>query len=296
MQRVMRLAFPRDAVLARWEMTHAGIGDETIESWLIDDFLRRMHRGVYHVGGGALTCRGRLRGAMHRGGKNAYVAGYGALYLGRAIQREPYRIELVSTTSDRDFDAVRVRRTTSLPARERVEYDGIRSVSVARAITDLAHDNPPLRLVRWMRNAEFHGNLRIEDVRAAEHRLASRGHAPALRTALHELEADNGGTDSALEDHLLELMIGAKLPLARVGCPIQGVLNDDERVDFLFAEYGLVIEADGPHHLEPVQRAIDRRRDRDLRKAGYRVLRFWWYEIEDEPAKVLDAIRIALSA
>jgi hypothetical protein len=255
-----------------------------------------MHRGVFFVGAGDIPCRSRLRAATYRSGFASQVSGIGALYLARATDREPAVIDLLTTTGARDFDGVRVERTTSLPDCDRCDYDGIRSVSVARALVDLSRHHPAKRLVRWMRNAEFHGTLDMADVVAAEIRLARRGDTAAIRTAFDDYLDDCGGTDSALEDRLLELIVGAGLPNVRVGQLMPGVLRPDERVDLFFAQYGLVVEADGPHHRKPLQRANDRRRDRQLRAAGFQVLRLWWWEIEQDPAGCLDRIRRALAA
>ena len=58
--------------------------------------------------------------------------------------------------------------------------------------------------------------------------------------------------------------------------------DSDRRVDFALA-YGnirLVVEVDGPDHLKPAQRRQDRRRDRLLNNAGWRVLRITNAEID----------------
>jgi len=62
--------------------------------------------------------------------------------------------------------------------------------------------------------------------------------------------------------------------------------------DFACLEAGLVIEVDGEHHGE--QPAYDRRRDRSLSEMGYRVLRFWVAEIDDNIEGVVESISGAL--
>lgn len=296
MRMAIEIACKSDGVATRRELRAAGIGDATIHRWIKNGFLRPIHRGVYLVGGAPLTIRAELRAATARGGPNAHVAEIGALYLGRATDRPPANIVLLSSSNFRDFDDITMKRSESFPEEERTHYSGIRCTTVARAIVDLSAHHPSQRLVRWMRNAEFHKTLRLDDVRAAEHRLAPRGHGTVLREALLKIDIGHGGTDSVLEDILQSLMIAAELPDPIVGALMPGVLKPNERVDFLFREFGLVVEADGPHHLEPMQRSTDHRRDAQLRAAGYEVLRFWWYEIEREPVKVIATIRAMLHA
>jgi very-short-patch-repair endonuclease len=66
-------------------------------------------------------------------------------------------------------------------------------------------------------------------------------------------------------------------------------------VDFECRKAMLVIEVDGgQHNLEPAIEA-DRIRDDTLRNAGYRVLRFWNHDIDQNLDGVLTVIRDALN-
>ena len=59
-------------------------------------------------------------------------------------------------------------------------------------------------------------------------------------------------------------------------------------VDFFCFEQGLVIEVDGGQHLE--QDDYDRERTKWLESQGYRLLRFWNNEVQDEVEAVVQAI------
>jgi very-short-patch-repair endonuclease len=62
-------------------------------------------------------------------------------------------------------------------------------------------------------------------------------------------------------------------------------------VDFLCKETGVVIEVDGDQHCESRR---DKRRDADLTRRGYRVLRFWNSDVLQNPEGVLTVILSAL--
>ena len=62
-------------------------------------------------------------------------------------------------------------------------------------------------------------------------------------------------------------------------------------VDFVNAERKLIVELDGSQHLDSVQ---DKRRDENLCALGYRVLRFWNNEVNENIEGVLTAILSAL--
>lgn len=65
-------------------------------------------------------------------------------------------------------------------------------------------------------------------------------------------------------------------------------------VDFLAPAVGLVVEVDGPYHARRV--AADARRDRVLRRLGFRVLRVKEEEVLRDLASVLERIRKAVRA
>jgi very-short-patch-repair endonuclease len=69
--------------------------------------------------------------------------------------------------------------------------------------------------------------------------------------------------------------------------------GDDRRyrLDFAFPEVRLVIEVDGwAAHFAPEQRRYDHRRDRALVQAGWTVLRYDWWEITYDAARVVQEI------
>lgn len=62
-------------------------------------------------------------------------------------------------------------------------------------------------------------------------------------------------------------------------------------VDFACVEAGLVVEADGGQHAEAGEHEL---RDQELRRKGWRVLRFWNNDILENRAGVLQTIADAL--
>jgi very-short-patch-repair endonuclease len=68
----------------------------------------------------------------------------------------------------------------------------------------------------------------------------------------------------------------------------------DYVVDFACFGSKLIIEIDGGQHAEELHSARDRERDARLRAGGFRVLRFWNSEIDDNLDGVIQAINTAL--
>jgi len=66
-------------------------------------------------------------------------------------------------------------------------------------------------------------------------------------------------------------------------------------VDFLAVRARLVVEVDGPYHATAARRRADARRDRRLRRAGYRVLRLTAVEVLGQPAGAQARVVAALA-
>jgi len=60
--------------------------------------------------------------------------------------------------------------------------------------------------------------------------------------------------------------------------------------DFVCHQIGLVIELDGSQHTEESARRYDEERTAFLQSSGYRVIRFWNAEVQEELDAVLDTI------
>jgi very-short-patch-repair endonuclease len=62
-------------------------------------------------------------------------------------------------------------------------------------------------------------------------------------------------------------------------------------VDFLWREASVIVETDSfRHHGHRAAFEIDRARDADLQAQGYRVLRFTYRQVKDDPDSVLAAV------
>jgi very-short-patch-repair endonuclease len=65
-------------------------------------------------------------------------------------------------------------------------------------------------------------------------------------------------------------------------------------VDFVCFSHKLIVELDGPQHAEPDAARHDTRRTSWLTSQGFRVLRFWNHQLDEEILGVVDTIRAAL--
>jgi len=65
-------------------------------------------------------------------------------------------------------------------------------------------------------------------------------------------------------------------------------------VDFVCVKKSLIVEIDGEVHAE--RKRYDDRRTRWLQRNGFRVLRFWNYEVMERISAVVEEIRVELGS
>ncbi len=109
------------------------------------------------------------------------------------------------------------------------------------------------------------------------------------------LTITRNGAVSGAEALLHEILRRARLAAWRAGVRVVVGGRTIAVADVLFAAARLVIEVDGEraHSGRQAFRA-DRRRQNALVNAGYRVLRFTWWDLTEEPDRVVAQIRAAL--
>ena len=67
-------------------------------------------------------------------------------------------------------------------------------------------------------------------------------------------------------------------------------------VDFVCFSQKLIVELDGPQHLDPAAAEYDERRTAWLNSQGFRVLRFRNQQLDEDMQSVLDAIAVGLES
>jgi very-short-patch-repair endonuclease len=120
---------------------------------------------------------------------------------------------------------------------------------------------------------------------------SGRAGTGALGALLSEHRAGSTATRNDFEERFLALCRTRHLPQPEVNVPML-----DYVVDFMWREARLVVEVDG-RGTHATRRAFqeDRERDGRLAVAGYRVVRFTWWDVTRRPAVVADRVRRLLA-
>jgi very-short-patch-repair endonuclease len=252
-----RLATRQDGAVGRAQLVALGYSPDEIKHELGCRRLLRVHQGVYAVGLGALSDRGRMVAALMAAGPRAVLSHETAAYLWKLIPSLPPFID--------------VTLTGRVPRRRH----GLHVHQAKRLDTTIHQGLPtttPLQTLAQLPPGE-----------------RDRARADALVLGLIPRGADDDAepTRSELERALLTALGRARLPRPVVNDRVLG-----HEVDFHWPDERLVVETDGwrAHgHRRAFER--DRARDATLQAHGYTVVRFTWRQVVHET--LLVTVRIA---
>ncbi len=300
---IQELAAAQHGVVCRRQLVQAGIRPTLIKGRVANGRLIPIFTGVYALGTGSLSRKGRWTAVALRGGANAHLSHRSAASLHGLIEPVSAAIEAVRPASEGcrleslpvigapRFSAV-IRGTRSLPPEDRTVVAGIPVTSVARTLLDLASVSEIGRISSALTEAD-----RLRCVSRPELiEVISRGKGwsgvATLRTALRRFDPSEAEARSTLEIAFLRLCREAGLPSPAVNTPVGPFV-----VDFPWIAARLVVEVDGYefHHQKPSFRS-DRNRDVDLTLAGYTVARFTYEDVIEEPAETATKLRCLLKA
>jgi hypothetical protein len=297
-RRIADLATAQDGLVTTTQLRAFGVDDDTILRWTRAGWLHRRHEGVHTVGHRSLTPRGRRRAAVLAAGADATLSHLAAAVHLDLLRWGLARIDvIVPRGGERERDGVVFHRPRIYsPALDTSAVDGIRCTTVARTLVDLAAVLGREPLERAVERAEF---LDVLDLRAIAEVLARISRPRGVRTLRRCLGAgrlDAARTESRLERTLLRLLVDAGVERPILQAPFELDPGEWIRADFHWRRHGLIVEADGPHHVRPLQAAADARRDAMLRARGLRISRIAYTVIENDPAQAVAAVRGLLAA
>jgi hypothetical protein len=258
--------------------------------------LHPLHESVYAVGHVALPTGGSLMAAVLAGGEGAVLSHRSAAAHLGLLSWSPRDIDvMVPRSGERDRDGIRFHRPKVYGPQDRWIFEGIPCTTVARTLVDLGSVLKLHQLERSVEQAEL---LKLLDVKAITDVLARisrpRG-VRNLRRCLGAERLDASLVRSNLERRFLRLCVDAGLPRPTLQHPIEHTPGTWHKVDFAWPAIRLAVEVDGGAiHTTRTAARRDRRLDRQIRDAGWRVERFMEDDVVDAPSEILAALRTLL--
>jgi very-short-patch-repair endonuclease len=264
-----RIAARQHGVVSVQQLRAAGLDRSAIGRRVAAARLHRIHRGVYAVGHPGLSREGMWMAAVLACGDGAALSHRSAAELWRLLEAGdgPAHVSVPVTGGRRTRVGVRVHRRPSLGRRDKTRHRGVPVTTPSRTLADLHAMVGPGELRRAIREAEFR-RLPI----GPEGQVADRA-------------------ASELELVFLRLCRRSRLPEPELNVRVGSV-----EVDFFWRSSRVIVETDGYRsHAGRQAFEDDRRRDNELAVLGYRVFRFTYSRVLNEPADVIATVRAALS-
>ncbi len=274
----------------------AGLGSRGVSHRVARGRLRLEYPGVFATGHAPLSTAGRLMAAVLACGDGSALSHRSSAYH-RGLRRGlPKTIDVTNRTrAGRDIEGITVHSGATLQPEDVTIVEGIRCTTVARTILDVAEDATHREIERLLDQAEV---LRILDMRAIDDVLArahGRRGAATLRAVLSVTRPGTTITRSELEELMLAICRDIERPPDATNAWIPFPDGGGAEADFVWHEQRLVVEADG-RDVHATRRAFehDRRRDQRLTLLGWRVVRFTWRQLTEEPGYVAATLRALL--
>jgi very-short-patch-repair endonuclease len=287
---IASIAARQHGVVATAQLRRAGVSEDAIRARVLAGRFHRLHRGVYAVGHPRPALEGRLMAAVLAvGGGPESVAGPVLAHWGAAVSHSsagylwkllppppgPVDVIVAGTSGKARREGIRLHRSVTLTRNDVTSMEGIPVTTPVRTIADL-------------RRATAAGRPGAPSGRDLRRAIRQAG---VLGLPIEE-EDPGDRTRSDLEGKFLRLCRRHRLPPPEINVRVGPYL-----ADFLWRRHRLVVETDFYiYHRGIAAFRDDRRRDLELRRRGYEVMRVSEEQLHEEADRVVDALRMALSA
>ena len=288
---IAALSTQQKGLLTRRQLLGLGVTPSAIDHRLKAGRLVPIFRGVYFTGHGPLPERARELAATLAYVPHGLVSRRSAAVLWLLIQPAPaHPIDVTVPRGRGEGQAgIRLHHVRELHRDEVRRLDGIPVTTPARTLLDLAGDLRLRQLEQALAEAQARRLVSRPHLLHLLDRYRGRPGTPALRHVV------GGGTPalthSEAEERLLALVRRAGLPEPAVNARVGRY-----EVDFLWREQRLIVEIDDfAFHSSRTAFERDRARDAALQAEGWRVVRFTWRRLVEEPERLVAMIAALLA-
>lgn len=292
-RRFTDLASRQLGLLTRQQLRDAGVADSTVTSWVQSGRLRRVHPGVFAIGGTPTSWRQAVLAAVLAGGPTARASHRCASALWPLDGVVGRSIEIVSPMHHRrPRGGIVVHESRHLPPADWATVGGIPVTAVERTLIDCARYWHHERLGRLLDAAVRDGLTSYEQVVERFEGLARRGRPgiATMRRVLDDRELLDGHLGHGFEDRMLRLIRGAGLadPVRQQPLDIEG---QRYYLDFWFPDAALGIECDSRRfHTLAAQIEADLRRQNAILRQGILLLRYTPRDLRTDPGRIVREI------
>src|SRR4051812_9483466 len=297
---VAEVAARQHGVISITQLFEIGLTHRMIEWRVAAGWLHRIHHGVYAVGHPHLSREGRWMAATLACGPGAVLSHQSAAAHLGIRSTDTSRIDVSSPRrAGRARDGITVHSGETLGPPDVTVVREIPCTTIPRTIFDLSAVLNRDALEYMLHRAEAAPSpIDFGELATLLDRFPGRPGTPRLRSLLgRPADITDSRAKSALERAFLSLCRGAGLPRPRVNAwvPLPTAAGGLE-VDFTWPDHMLAVETDSARFHETTRaRRNDPTRDRALMLAGWRVVRYTWWDVMSDRGHVASELAALLA-
>jgi very-short-patch-repair endonuclease len=294
---VLRRAALSHGLSRRGDLLGAGLSASAVDRLLAAGLLQRLHVGVYRVAGTPSSWEQRQLAACWATGGVASHRAAARLWGIDLGSTPPVEVTVARERSPRS-PGVAIHRSADLDARRTSHRAGIPVTDPLRMLVDLGAIVGADAVARALDACLVERLVTLDGVKAELGRLSARGRGGTgvLRAVLADWPLADARPESVLEVRFARLCRRAGLPRLVYQHEIL-VGGRRRRVDFADPHRRIAVEVDGL--ASRIDRAVfrhERTRQNDLVLAGWRVVRFTWFDVLYCPDRVAATLAEVLGA
>jgi very-short-patch-repair endonuclease len=293
---VIAHAIAHNGVVTRREALALGMTARTLDRRITEGVLVKIATAVYALPGVLETEASTLAAATR--GLGAIVSHQAAARLHGVTVAGPRLVVSVPHRRTHLFSTVVVHQLTDIREMDVIWVGSVPTTTPGRTAIDLAAVLSLTQLGRAIDRFASRGLATFEQMSQVLDELGRKGKPGIvrLRRALEPRLGSTGNSESDLESRLLEVIRLSGLPEPEVQHRPTWLKHVNGRVDLAYPDSNLVIEGDSREwHGDEYTFQADRERDNLAQLAGWRILRFTWYDITRRPDYVVFSVRRALA-
>jgi hypothetical protein len=285
------LAERQHGVVARWQLLEIGLGRRLNQDRAEAGILIPVFQGVFALGHGRLSKRGRWMTAVLASGPGAVLSHGSAMELwGMRGSRGDVEVLRRSGGVHRRRPGIRLHQTRSLPRDHVTIEQGIPVTAAERALLDMAGRLDAKQQERALVAGDKNGCVRWPKLQSMVRGWRGKKGIGRLRRVAMEVDPRATDTFSPMEIDFLALCREFGLTLPQVNVWVEGFL-----VDFYWPAQRLIVETDSyAHHANRPAFEDDHERTIKLTAAGYEVHRATWRMLAWNPDPVMHLVRRSL--
>lgn len=283
-------------VISRDRASQMGLSGGQIRYRVAEGLWTEIFPGTYFIGGTLPTWESRLTAAVKWAGPGS-AAGFrsaAAHYGWDGCRKGPIEIVTTAALSRAPF---RCHRTNHLPKGHVRTKARIRVTRPARTLFDISWVMEQEAFRKAATDALRKRMTSLGELHAVHRELAACGRngTQAMRAFLESYDPRLTLTANEFEAALFKILMAAGLALPTPQEPVHDSRGRIVRVDFLYLDPRIVIEADGfGFHSDPVAATRDADRRNRLVLEGWLVLVFTWQQVMHQPRLVVDRVSEAI--